>query len=128
MRRRELKKLYPLLKIIAKLDDNEREILIHFLTHQGCSGLYDCVRNGLNNTSLPHTCREKMCNDLKEHKDDLRFLADKHGDPVKKKEVLRKVVKPVGTVFSYVFPLMERDFAVEKIMKDLRRKQKKKTV
>ena len=114
MRRRELKKLYPLLKIISKLDDNEREILIHFLTHQGCSGLYHCVWNGLNNTSLPHACREKMCHELKEHKDDLRFLADKHGDPKKKKEVLRKVVKPVSTVFSYVFPLMEKTLQLKK--------------
>lgn len=114
MRKREIKRLYPLLQIIEKLDEREKKTLFQHLTHEGCSILYECVHNALHNPTISHECRKKICCDVKDYKDELRFLANTQVDKKEKKKLLSKLVKPVSTVFSYVFPILERDMKREK--------------
>ena len=110
MRKRTLKKLLPLLRVIAKLSEDEKRIVFQFLTHEGCEGIYECVDNILHNPNIPTDDRKQMHFSLSAYKDQLRFLTNREKKAEEKKKVLQQAYKPMGTIFSYVLPMLERDF------------------
>ena len=110
MRRRALKKVFPLLRILSKLDEEDRRILLQYLTHDGCEGVYECVHNVLYNPNIPAEDRKQMHFQLNDHKEQLRFLASKKQKAEEKKKVLLRANKPLGPIFNYVMPMLQNDF------------------
>jgi hypothetical protein len=106
MNKREMKKLYPLLKIMSKLPPDEKKVLLHYLSHDGCRGVYECVENGLTNPTLTREDKSAMHANLMRHKNKFRRLL-KEEDPDKKKRVLLQVGEGVGFILEKVVPLLE---------------------
>lgn len=125
MRRRELKKVYPLLRVLSRLDASEKKILFRFLTSEGCTGVYECVYNGLYNATLPHECRTRLCCDVRKYKRELRLLAGNGTDMVKKKVLLQKMYEPVHTIMTAVFPLLEDEMKKEVIVPEKKKKKRR---
>jgi hypothetical protein len=113
MRRKQMKKLYPLLKILNKLDDKDREILLCYLTNDGCAGVYECIHNAMYNNTIPITQRQNLQKELKKDKFKFRRLLNKNISPEKKHKTLRKVGGGVGKILQTVLPLLEK-FVEEK--------------
>jgi hypothetical protein len=111
MQKHKIRKLYPLLKILNKLSDEERQILICYLTHDGCAGIYECIHNAIFNVTLPKNQRQKIQKELQKDKGKFRRLFDDDLSLEKKHKTLRKVGGGVGIVLQTVLPLLEKYIA-----------------
>jgi hypothetical protein len=107
MNKREIRKLHPLLKIISKLPENERQVLLRYLTHDGCKGIYECIHNGLTNPTLREEDKNQMRASLIARKQKFRRLL-KESNPDKKKQALLQVGEGVGLILEKVVPLLEQ--------------------
>jgi hypothetical protein len=105
LNKRTIRKVHPLLQIISKLGSEERQVLIHFLTHEACEGIYECVKNGLNNHTLRDEDKELMHQSLSPHKSKFRKLLHEH-DPVKKKRTLLQLGEGIGLILEKTVPLL----------------------
>ena len=121
MRRDKFRRLYPLLKIISSLPPDQRQTLYKYLTHEGCEAIYECVHNSLHNPTLPHDCQAQIKCSMDKHKTDLRSLINEANDPNERKALLQKVHAPVGTLLSYVFPLLTEEMEAEAEFKKKKR-------
>ena len=114
MRRRTLQKLLPLLKVLNKLEEEDRRVLIPYLTHEGCSGIYECVDNILHNPNIPTEHRKQIHFELNGQRDNLRFLASKKQPAEDKKKVLQRTNQSIRSVFTYSLPMLEHDLNQKK--------------
>lgn len=105
MNKRAIRKVHPLLQIISKLGAEERSVLLHFLNHDACEGLYQCVENGLTNPTLREDDKRELHAKLLPHKKKFRRLI-KERDPEKKKRALLQVGDGVGLILEKVVPLL----------------------
>jgi hypothetical protein len=111
MNKKQIKPVYPLLKILSKLSDSERQVLLPYLNHGGCEGIYECIHNGLCNSSLPAAERKKLACRLLKDKSKYRFLI-RSKDPEARRKKLIQVGGSVGAILSTVLPLLS-DFVGE---------------
>lgn len=103
--RQRMRKLFPLLKILNSLDIEERTILLPYLTHEGCEGVYDCVYNGVMNPTLRAEDRQELHRVLIPHKRKLRRLLAEQ-DPAKKKRALLQLGAGASLLIEKVFPVL----------------------
>ena len=113
MNRKSLKKLHPLLKIISKLSNEEKQVLLRYLNHEGCRGIYECVHNGLTNPTLSPEDKDEMRNNLAAKKNWYRKLL-KETDPVRKQQALLQVGEGVGLILEKVVPLLDNYLSAKK--------------
>lgn len=106
MNKRDIRRLHPLLKVISKLGEPDRKVLLQYLSHDGCEGIYECIHNGLTNPTLREEDRRVMQQSLKTHKNKFRKLL-KEQDPAKKKRALLQVGEGVGLILEKVVPLLD---------------------
>ena len=91
MNKRAIRKVHPLLKIISSLGAEERRVLLHYLTHDACEGIYECI--------------ETLRKSLSPQKNKFRMLLKEH-DPHKKQRALVQVGDGVGLILNKVVPLL----------------------
>lgn len=101
-----MRKLLPLLNFFSKLNMEEKKVLMHFLDHEGCQGLYECITNGLTNTTLREDDQRFLHENLVQDKNKFRKLI-KECDPEKKKRQLLQVGEGAGLIVEKVVPLLE---------------------
>ena len=107
MNKRVMRKMHPLLKIISKLKVEDRRVILHYLTHEGCEGIYECIGNALWNPTLRKTDQLFLQEKLTPQKFKLRNLM-KETDPVKKKRALLQVGEgTTGLILNKVIPLLD---------------------
>jgi hypothetical protein len=116
MNKRKMKNLYPLFKIISKLSEEERRVLLRYLNHEGCEGIYECVDNALCNKSLPDEEQKNLASKLSNEKKLYRFILDKDKHISKKQKKLVQVGGSLGTVLEIVLPLLSQ-FIADKVKK-----------
>lgn len=97
-----------MLKILQKLSDTEREILICYLNNDGCAGLYECIHNAVYNTTLRREQREKLQKELNRDKNKFRQILNEKTSADKKNKTLKKIGGKVGIVLETVLPLLEK--------------------
>jgi hypothetical protein len=105
--KKTMRRCHPLLKIISALGDEERKVLTHFLTHEACEGIYECIQNGLMNPTLPEEDKREMHERLLPQKNKFRKLI-KEEDPEKKKRALMQLGEGAGFIVQKVFPLLDK--------------------
>lgn len=115
--KKDIVKLYPLLKILQKLSDVERQVVICYLTNDGCDGIYDCIVNVMTNKSIPKQQRKKLRQDLQEHKHHLQCLLRKNQCQKRNYKSLRKIGGNVGVVLDTALPALEKFMLKEKLLK-----------
>jgi hypothetical protein len=107
MNKRKLGKVFPLLQIVAKLTEGERQVLLCYLNYDGCDGIYECVHNALYNTTLPQSEKKNILTLLKKNKKRYRCLVNKNEKPLKKYKTLQKVGDGVGVILNTILPLLD---------------------
>jgi hypothetical protein len=107
MQRNKLRKLFPLLRILQKLTDVERDIVLCYLNNDGCAGIYECIHNAIHNTSLTTLQKEHLQKALIKDKKKFRLLIKKEVSPERKQNTLKKVGGGVGVVLETLLPLLE---------------------
>jgi hypothetical protein len=105
LNKRAIRKVHPLLKIISSLGKEEQQVLLHYLTHEGCDGVYECVENGLRNTTFNPEDRQMMQQSLLPQKNKFKRLL-KEQDPQKKKRALMQVGEGIGVILEKTVPLL----------------------
>lgn len=105
LNKRAIKKVHPVLKLISTLGVEERRVLLHYLTHEACEGIYECIQNGLTNPTLCEEDRRSLHSRLLPQKNKFRKLI-KERDPVKKKRALIQVGDGAGLLLEKVVPLL----------------------
>ena len=106
MNKRAIRKLHPLLEIISRLENEERRVLIHFLTHEACEGIYECIQNGLTNPTLKEEDKRELHQNLLPQKNKFRKLL-KESHPERKKQTLLQVGEGAGLILRKVVPLLK---------------------
>jgi hypothetical protein len=107
MNKRKLGKVFPLLQIVAKLSEGERQVLLCYLNYDACDGIYECVFNALYNTTLPQSEKKHILTFLKKNKKRYRCLVNKDETSLKKHKTLQKVGDGVGVILNSVLPLVD---------------------
>jgi hypothetical protein len=106
LNKKAIRRVHPFLKVISKLDNKDRQVILHFLTHEACAGIYECVENGLTNHTLREEDRQEMHKTLVPQKNKFRKLLAEQ-DPEKKKRQLLQVGSGVGLILEKVVPLLD---------------------
>ena len=113
-----LENVYPLLKVLHKLDNENRKIILNFLDNEGCKGLYDCIDNAIYNHTLPEEIRNNLYDKLFDERKKYKFLADTENrskkNQFKKKKKLISVNSNIEYILDIVLPLIEKYLEIEK--------------
>lgn len=129
MRRDKLAKLYPMLRIIAKLSDEDRHVLVHYLNQTACEGIYECVQNSLRNKTIPDEVRKDLQTYYMPKKQQLRRLyevpniskddsREKRAEAMarfarRRKKSLQAISDDLGPIMATARPLIKRYAKVE---------------
>jgi hypothetical protein len=109
MKKKELKRLYPLLELLVRLPVNDRETLLTFLNEEGCGGIYECIHNGLCNTEIPKNNRKAISKNLRSEKAIYRYLLKNSVSPKRKRKKLIQVGRGgLGTLINSVLPMLSQ--------------------
>jgi hypothetical protein len=118
----ELKKCFPLIKLIHKLPHDEKMLLLEFLDDRGCHALFSCVENALYNPDIPEKEREIIKKTLLPKKKLLQFIAHGKGTNAQKKKKLAQLGKgDINSVINAINPILEAVFPLVGIIKALKK-------
>jgi hypothetical protein len=107
MKKRDLRKIYPTLKLIAKLEDNERKELLPHLKSKICHSIYECVHNGISNeVELNYDDICLIRKKLSQHKKILRYLSDPNFCHHTKRSKLNLISSGIGIILNAVLPIL----------------------
>ena len=104
----------PLLKLLADLSDNERDVLLKSLAHSRCESIFDCLHQGLYNTTLPpefiKEVRKKYNKKDKTQRakiNKLRSLVKPDVSPGKKHKTLIQLGGDISFFLKNILPVLE---------------------
>ena len=106
MRKRELKKVYPLLDVLARLNTNDRKTVIKFLNDQGYEAIYECIYNGLDNNDVSTTDRKFLRKGLLKDQNIYRQLLLGSRVTKRKKKHIEQVGGSLGLLLATVLPIL----------------------
>ncbi len=112
-----MKKVFPMLKILATLSVEELQIVLPFLSHDVCLALLECVDHGVCNKSIPVEVRNEMRDKLIKHKKKFRYLINRDEYAVdgieerahileRKKKTLVQVADCLEDIFKVAIPAL----------------------
>lgn len=101
-----MRKMFPLLKSIPTLGDEERNTLLRHLSNEACSCVLQCVWNGLTNPTLSEDDRRVLRQELAPQKKKFRKLF-RQLDPTKQRQTLLQVGAGAGLILEKVLPLLD---------------------
>lgn len=125
MNRQELTKLYPLLRILSKLTDVERQVIAHYLTYPACDGIYECVQTSLVNHTVPTEQRKQVQQHYRSKTADIRSLlanppkagskraSEKNKFDKRRKKAIVNVADDLGLIFKTSLPLIKKYVGAE---------------
>ena len=99
-KRKSLQLQLPLLKLIARLDASERDILLRSLHHTKCESIYDCLYNALTNKTIDKHWKSAARAKLSGKEKKLRLLLDKEVPTEKKHKTLVQVCMCLSVCLS----------------------------
>jgi hypothetical protein len=107
MRKQQITQLYPMLELLARLEETDRMKLIPFLNQTGCQGIYECIHNGIRSKLVSLENRKEIKKHLKSDADIYRCLLSNKLCAAKKQKKLTQVGgKGLGLLLHSVLPLL----------------------
>ena len=107
-----LKKVYPLLTVLAQMNDDERKEILKFLDNEGCKALYECIDNIIYNHTIPEDIRQILHDKLYNQRKTFKFLADAEDNSkenqFKKKAKLISINSNIKYILEIILPLLEK--------------------
>jgi hypothetical protein len=99
-RKKILEKKLAFLKTMQSLPIDKQNILLPYLTFDGCSCIYDCVLNVISNKSIPPNEKNALKKKLAKHKSAIRYMINP------KKNAKNKKVKLVKVGGGFLMPIL----------------------
>ena len=104
MKRKQLKKVFPFLKILEKLSSEDQTIIIDYLNDEGCCAIFECIANVLHNTKI--TGRKKLKKDLIDKKSHLRYVINGKKSMKGRRKRLKQVGGSLALILGTVLPIL----------------------
>ena len=112
MKKSQMKKYLPLIRIIKVLPQEQKKELIPFLCNDAVESLSGAVKNVIANDSISEDTRKMMKKKLLPHKKDLRYIANKcKGVACRKKKLSQLGGNILGVIASIILPLLSNLFS-----------------
>lgn len=103
--RKKLQTAYPLVKLLLRLNSQDRQHLLQYLNSEACDVICECIHNSITNKDLK--CRKSLCEKTKSEKDTIRYLVNpKHKVDIKRKKLVQIGGNPLGLILSVALPLL----------------------
>jgi len=106
MKKKQLKKVFPLLELLHRMPDADRAIVLQFLNSTGCDGIYECIHNGLWNKTLDVSQREILKKKLGENSNTFRYVNKAKANPIRRQKKLVQVGSGVGVIIGLLLPYL----------------------
>lgn len=107
MKRQEVKKYIPLLKIIKKLKNDEKRVLVKHLDSRSIECLSCVFRNAIANPTLGAEQQEHLRQRLWDKRNDVRFIANaKKSADAKKRRLSQLGGNLLGLIIGQLLPLV----------------------
>lgn len=109
MKREELSRVLPLFKVLAKINSEDRQVIIQFLNDEGCQGLYECIHNGVCNENLSKERRRIIRKQLiaSGDQENCRAVLQKDIDPEERHSKLVKIGGAgLGLILNALIPVL----------------------
>ena len=107
MKKTQIKKYLPLLKLLKKLKADDKKTLLHFLDENGSDIICECIYNSIRNTTIPHLHRKELKKTLADSKRPLRYLSKLNNNPEKRRKLLPQLgAGTLDTILSVVIPVL----------------------
>lgn len=102
--KKKMKGAFPFLNVLRKLPQEDLDILIDYISNEGCEHIVTTIYNALYNTKLQN--RAELARKLGTHKNDLRSLAGKRIAYSFKKKKLKKCGGSISLILASLVPLL----------------------
>jgi hypothetical protein len=106
MRKQQLRKLVPLLKVLIKLGSEDRTTVLSYLDSEAVDGLCECIYNCISNNNITNTNKAKLKKELGCKKHIYRYLVKKSNSIAKRKKLIKQTGTGIETVLSTVLPFL----------------------
>jgi len=109
MTKKLLKKYYPLLEALSKVESDVRVTILGFLDEQAYKALHECVRNCVTNPTFSNTTKEKVISELQDKKDLYRDILNlKGGNNKLKKNIIQIGGSGLGLILETTLPPLSK--------------------
>lgn len=113
MKKCSMKRIYPFLEVISRLDLKDRQILVQFLDEEGCEAITECIHNALWSKSIDPQKRRAIKLSLKQDEDKYRCIL-KEGCSKKRKKKLAEIGGGgLGVILDAVLPQLKEYISAE---------------
>ncbi len=104
-RKQDLVNRYTFLKSLQSLPHQKLDSVLPFLNEKGCSAIYECIRNVLENPGVKN--RKSLVKKLEANKKTLRYLVSAKGTFPRKFKKTQKVGGAIiSTILGVAIPLL----------------------
>lgn len=103
--KKTLHKAVPLIKLLLRLTNEDRQTILNYLNLEACSVLCECVHNAITNQDV--TCRKDLSDKTKSEKENIRFIVKPVGkSSLKQKKLVQIGGTPLMMLLSVGLPLL----------------------
>jgi hypothetical protein len=107
MKKCNMKRLYPLLEVLSRMGESDRQIVVEFLNEAGCEGLTECVHNGLWSKALDADKRKAIKTNLKKDAEHYRCILKEGCSKKRHKKLVQVGGDGLGLILNSVLPLLK---------------------
>ena len=105
--KKKLEKSLPFLKLLSRVSDEDRVILIQHLNKDTCDVVCQCVHNTIKNPNILANDRQAISQKIGSKKDIIRYLSDASRPVhVRQKKLSQLGGNPLGLILSVAIPLL----------------------
>lgn len=107
MKKCDIKRVYPLLEVLSRLEESDRQIIVEFLNEAGCEGLTECVHNGLWSKAIDLDKRKLIKTNLKKDEASYRCILKEGCSKKRHKKLVEVGGGGLGLILKSVLPLLK---------------------
>jgi hypothetical protein len=108
MNKRQLRKVYPLLKMLSQMSSSDRQTILPYLNDTVYAGLTSCVQNAILNPKVSAEHRTLLKSKLAPHKNIFRNLLKSNLTGKRKQKVVVQAGGSLGLILGAVLPLLAK--------------------
>ena len=107
MTKNQLRKIFPLLKVLNRLKPDDLTVILEFLNTRGCEAVCDCVKNAIHNQHISTKNKKKLKKRLvKDKQIYYRLIKGRKASKQKQKKLVQVGGSAVGLIISAVLPVL----------------------
>jgi hypothetical protein len=102
--KQKLRKAYPFLKIIAKLNQEDRQVILQYIDENAVGIIAECVLNAITNKAINN--RKELRLETSGAKNICRYISNSKKKGTLKRKKIEKIGGSLGMILAAVLPLL----------------------